>query len=139
MAMGAVSSAQDANANASQAQQTANAANANASQAQQSANAAQESADAANSKADATDAKLAMWFKFDTDGLETSKQGSTYSTLVDDTGFHIQQLGERIGSFAKRQLAAEAVRVGKVNTTGKRLVMREAADGGIAFIREGST
>lgn len=139
MAMGAVSSAQNANANALQAQQTANQANANASQAQQSADAAQESADAANSKADATDAKLAMWFKFDTDGLETSKQGSTYSTLVDDTGFHIQQLGERIGSFAKRQLSTEAVRVGKVGTTGKRLVMREAADGGIAFIREGST
>lgn len=138
MAMGAVSSAQEAGANASQAQQTANAANANASQAQQSANAAQETADAANGKADATDAKLAMWFRFDEDGLETSKRGSTYSTLVDDTGFHIQQLGERIGSFAKRQLAAEAVRVGKVNTAERRIVMREAADGGIVFNREGA-
>lgn len=77
------------------------------------------------------------WFTFSEDGFSTGKSGSTYSTLTDDSGFHILQLGEKIGSFAKRQLKVEEVRVGVVNTTERRCVIREASDGGLIITPEG--
>lgn len=82
------------------------------------------------------DDELRAWLTFSEVGLRIGKAGSTYSTLTDDTGFHVEQLGEKIGSFAKRELRTEAVRVGKVNTTEPRIVMREAPDGGIMFTIE---
>lgn len=96
--------------------------------------------DAAEAKeaADGVKDQIDTWFQFRDDGLETRKAGSTYSTLVDDTGFHVQQLGGKIGSFHKRQLETEAIRIGRVGSAGKRIVMREAADGGIAVVLEGS-
>ena len=50
--------------------------------------------------------------------------------------FHIQQLGEKIGSFAKRRLITEAVQIGPVNASGMRVVMRSAYDGGVVFVSE---
>ena len=96
--------------------------------------------DAAEAKevADGVKDQIDTWFQFRDDGLETRKAGSTYSTLVDDTGFHVQQLGGKIGSFHKRRLETEAIRIGRVGSAGKRIVMREAADGGIAVVLEGS-
>ena len=64
---------------------------------------------------------------------------STYTTRTDDTGYHVLQLGETIGSFARRQLAAENVRVGRVNTFEERYVLREAPDGGLLITKEGLT
>ena len=69
--------------------------------------------------------------------MTTGKPGSTYSTRTDDTGFHIQQLGEAIGSFSKRTMAAENVRIGKVNTFEPRFVLRESPDGGMMIAMEG--
>ena len=92
----------------------------------------------AKEAADGVKSQIDTWFQFRDDGLETRKAGSTYSTLVDDTGFHVQQLGGKIGSFAKRQLETEAIRIGRVGSAGKRIVMREAADGGIAVVLEGT-
>ena len=68
--------------------------------------------------------------------MRVGKDGSTYATLTDDTGFHILQNEEKIGSFAKRQLAAESVRVGPVKATGPAVVMRRSPKGGIAFVTE---
>ena len=134
MAMSAVQNAQNAMDAASGVEAAKDAATA----AQEAANAAQDAAESAQNAANATEEKISAWFSFRDDGLETRKSGSTYSTLVDDTGFHVQQLGGKIGSFAKRQLSTEAVRIGKVGSAGKRVVMREAADGGVAFVLEGS-
>jgi hypothetical protein len=82
------------------------------------------------------DDELRAWLTFSEAGLRIGKAGSTYSTLTDDTGFHVEQLGEKIGSFAKRELRTEAVRVGKVSATEPRIVMREAPDGGIMYTLE---
>lgn len=84
----------------------------------------------------ATNDLIRAWYTFTEDGMRVGKKGSTYATLTDDTGFHILQLNEIIGSFAKRQLTAEAIRVGPVNATGPHIVMRGAPDGGIVFVRE---
>ena len=84
-----------------------------------------------------TDENIKRWFRFDEDGMTTGKPGSTYSTRTDDTGFHIQQLGEAIGSFSKRTMAAENVRIGKVNTFEPRFVLRESPDGGMMIAMEG--
>ena len=86
-----------------------------------------------------SDEQLRAWFTFAEEGLRTGKAGSTYATLTNDVGFHILQNNETIGSFAKRELRTEAVRVGKVNTTQPRIVMREAPDGGAMFVLEDST
>lgn len=85
-----------------------------------------------------SDKQLRAWFTFAEEGLRTGKAGSTYATLTNDVGFHILQNNETIGSFAKRELRTEAVRVGKVNTTQPRIVMREAPDGGAMFVLEDS-
>ena len=135
MAMSAVQNAQNAMDAASGVEAAKDAATA----AQEAANAAQDAAESAQSAANATETKISTWFSFSDDGLETRKAGSTYSTLVDETGFHVLQLGGKIGSFAKRQLETEAVRIGRVGSAGKRMVMREAADGGIAFVLEGAS
>lgn len=79
---------------------------------------------------------IRAWYTFSENGLEVGKAGSTYSTLTDDTGFHILQLDEKIGSFAKRRLITEAVQVGPVNASGMRIVMRSAYDGGVIFVPE---
>ena len=97
--------------------------------------AVQQTADDAN----ATAANVRTWMTFDTDGLKQGKSGSNYSTLIDDVGFHILQKDEKISSFAKRQLAVEEVRVGKVDTTQTRCVLREAGDGGMIITVEGLT
>ena len=89
--------------------------------------------------ADETSANVRRWMSFTTSGLYQGKAGSTYSTLIDDQGFHILQLNEKIGSFAKRRLEAEEVRVGKVNTVQPRCVLREAGDGGMIITVEGLT
>jgi len=89
----------------------------------------------------ATNDLIRAWYTFTEDGMRVGKQGSTYATLTDDTGFHILQLNEIIGSFAKRQLAAESIRVGPVNglTAGRRVVMRGTSSGGVAFVAEDAT
>ena len=81
------------------------------------------------------------WFSFTQDGFYVGKDGSTYRTLTDDTGFHILQEEDMIGSFAKRQLAVEEVRIGVVTTIGQstRCVIREAADGGLIITTEEMT
>lgn len=135
MAMSAVQNAQNAMDAASGVEAAKDAATA----AQEAANAAQNAAESAQNTANATETKISTWFSFSDDGLETRKASSTYSTLVDDTGFHVLQLGGKIGSFAKRQLSTVAVRIGEVGSAGKRMVMREAADGGIAFVLEGAS
>jgi len=135
MAMSAVQNAQ----NAMDAANGVEAAKDAATAAQEAASAAQNAAENAQSAANATETKISTWFSFSDDGLETRKAGSTYSTLVDETGFHVLQLGGKIGSFHKRQLETEAIRSGRVGSAGKRIVAREAADGGIAFVLEGAT
>lgn len=84
----------------------------------------------------ATNDLIRAWYTFSEEGMRVGKTGSTYATLTDDTGFHILQKDEIIGSFAKRQLAAESVRVGPVNRTGPAVVMRRSPKGGIAFVTE---
>ena len=84
----------------------------------------------------ANDEQLRAWLTFSENGMQIGKAGSTYSTLTDDTGFHIQQLGEKIGSFAKRRLITEAVQIGPVNASGMHVVMRSAYDGGVVFVSE---
>ena len=84
----------------------------------------------------ATNDLIRAWYTFGGDGLDIGKAGSTYSTRIDDTGFHILQLGSKIGSFAKRKLVAESVQISPVDAIGMRIVMRSAFDGGVAFIPE---
>lgn len=84
----------------------------------------------------ATDELIKAWYTFSADGLDIGKAGSTYSTRIDDTGFHILQLNEKIGSFAKRRLITEAVQLGPVDAVGTRVVMRNAYDGGVIFVPE---
>ena len=50
-------------------------------------------------------------------------------------------LNEIIGSFAKRQLAAESIRVGPVNTLAavRRVILRGTASGGVVFVAEDAT
>lgn len=86
-----------------------------------------------------TDEALRAWFTFSEDGLRTGKTGSTYATLTNDVGFHILQNNEKIGTFAKRELHTEAVRIGTVSTTAPRIVLREAPDGGAMFTLEGAS
>lgn len=83
-----------------------------------------------------TDEALKAWFTFGEDGLRTGKQGSTYATLTNDVGFHILQNDEKIGTFAKRELHTEAVRIGSVSATQPRIVLREAPDGGAMITLE---
>ena len=89
----------------------------------------------------ATNELIRAWYTFTEDGMRVGKQGSTYATLTDDTGFHILQLNEIIGSFAKRQLAAESIRVGPVNTLAavRRVILRGTASGGVVFVAEDAT
>ena len=106
------------------------------------ASTAQSAADAAMAVAQTaadTSANVRRWMSFTQDGLYQGKSGSTYNTLIDDTGFHILQLREKIGSFAKRRLAAEEVRIGRVSTPQPRCVLREAGDGGMIITVEGLT
>ena len=85
-----------------------------------------------------TDEALRAWFTFSEDGLRTGKTGSAYATLTNDVGFHILQNNEKIGTFAKRELHTEAVRIGTVSATAPRIVLREAPDGGAMFTLEGA-
>ena len=89
--------------------------------------------------AQAATALLRRWMRFDADGMHQGQSDSAYSTLIDDVGFHVFQLNEKIGSFARRQLAVEEVRVGRVAVSGTRCVLREAADGGMIITVEGLT
>lgn len=98
--------------------------------------------DAAQTTADNAEAvtqKVSAWMDFSEDGLRQGKTGSTYSTLIDAVGFHVLQNGEKISSFARRQMAVEEIRVGRVNVTDPRCVMREAGDGGMLITVEGLT
>lgn len=82
---------------------------------------------------------MERYIRYTDGGVNIGNNQSTYSTLTDDVGFHIMQLGEKIGSFAKRKLATEAIRVGKHNASGSRITLREAPDGGLIFVPEGLT
>lgn len=84
----------------------------------------------------ATNDLVRAWFTFSDDGMTFGKAGSTYSTRVDDVGFHVLQLGETIASINRRQVNAEAFRIGKVSATDPRIILREAPDGGAMFVRE---
>ena len=98
--------------------------------------------DAAQTTADNAEAvtqKVSAWMEFSEDGLKQGKTGSTYSTLIDAVGFHVLQNGEKISSFARRQLSVEEIRIGRVNVTDPRCVMREAGDGGMLITVEGLT
>lgn len=92
---------------------------------------AQKTADDANATAE----NVRTWMTFSEDGMKMGKQGSTYSTLVDDIGFHVLQLGSKITTIAKRRVAAEEFRVGSLNAQ-TRCVLREAGDGGLIITRE---
>ena len=96
---------------------------------------ASQSAEAAETQAQA----LRRWMTFDEEGLHQGREDSPYSTLIDDVGFHVLRRGEKIGSFARRQLAVEDVRIGRVAERGPRCVLREAADGGMIITVEGVT
>jgi len=98
--------------------------------------------DAAQTTADNAEAvtqKVSAWMDFSESGLKQGKTGSTYSTLIDAVGFHVLQSGEKISSFARRKLSVEEIRVGRVNVTDTRCVMREAGDGGMIITVEGLT
>ena len=84
---------------------------------------------------------------FDADGLRIGKDGQNYRTLTNGTGFHVEHVtgveSTVVGSFSKRAIYVENVRVGSVSnngtevtTTGK-TVMKAAPDGGIMFTVEG--
>lgn len=81
--------------------------------------------------------EMATWFTFTANGFEVGKSGSSYTTLTDESGFHILQYGEKISTFAKRQLKVEEIRVASVSSTGTRCVIREAYDGGLIIVVEG--
>ena len=83
-----------------------------------------------------TDEALKAWFTFSEEGLRTGRTGSTYATLTNDVGFHILQNNEKIGTFARRELHTEAVRIGAVSASAPRVVLREAPDGGAMFTIE---
>ena len=97
--------------------------------------AARQTAEAAEAQA----AQVRRWMTFGDDGLRQGRPDSAYATLIDDVGFHILQRGGKIGSFARRQLAAEELRVGRVAASAPRCVLREAADGGMIITVEGLT
>ena len=101
--------------------------------------AAQSAADRAQAAADdalETTTQLTRYITITADeGMRQSVPGSTYSTLVDEVGYHIEQNGEKIASFYKRQLAVEEVRVGALRATPC-IVQRRSADGGLVFIPE---
>lgn len=84
----------------------------------------------------ATNDMIRAWYTFTEDGMKVGKAGSAYATLTDDTGFHILQTDEIIGSFAKRQLKTESIRVGPVAQTGQSVVLRRSPSGGVAFVAE---
>lgn len=90
---------------------------------------------------------IAAYMDFDADGLRIGKDGQNYRTLTNGTGFHVEHTtgveSTVVGSFSKRAIYVENVRVGSVSnngtevtTTGK-TVMKAAPDGGVMFTVEG--
>lgn len=71
------------------------------------------------------------WFSFSDDGFTVGKEGSLYTTLTDNTGFHILQSGGKISSFAKRRMTVEEVCVGELEATSKRCILREGYRNGL--------
>ena len=100
--------------------------------AQSAADRAQEIAEDAK---EATDRLTRYITITDEEGMCQSVPGSTYSTLVDEVGYHIEQNSEKIASFAKRRLMVEEVRIGALRATPC-IVQRRSADGGLVFIPE---
>ena len=86
--------------------------------------------------------EFTTWFTFGANGLEIGKTNSTYTTLTDNTGFHILNYGSPISSFSERTLKVEMVRVGSLDSNTRinsehRGVIKEAPDGGLIITIEG--
>ena len=60
---------------------------------------------------------ISRYISFDSEGMRQRKSGSVYSTLVDDTGFHIDREGNagHLASFAENGLAAGQIRMGEIS------------------------
>lgn len=90
---------------------------------------------------------ISTFLDFNSDGLRIGKNGQNYKTLTNANGFHIEQTTNGstsvIGSFSKRSIFVENVRVGSVSNNGDSVsssgvvVMRAAPDGGVMFVVEG--
>lgn len=59
---------------------------------------------------------ITRWIHFDDDGLTQGKEGSIYSTLIDEKGFHIKKDGaiNYVGSFDTEGLATDGVTIGRI-------------------------
>ena len=68
---------------------------------------------------------LKRWLTIDEDGLKQGKSGSVYSTLINESGFHVKRSGKvgSVGSFDLKGLTAEGVTLGMISA-------RKTASGG---------
>ena len=59
---------------------------------------------------------LKRWLTIDEEGLKQGKSGSAYSTLVNESGFHIYRRGqvESAGSFDRMGLSAPGIKIGDI-------------------------
>ena len=59
---------------------------------------------------------IGRYITFDSDGMRQRKSGSIYSTLVNDTGFHIDREGTagHLASFAENGLTVEQITIGDI-------------------------
>lgn len=57
---------------------------------------------------------ISRWIRFNEDGLTQGKEGSIYSTLIDEKGFHIRKEGsvDYVGSFDTGGLTTDGIRMG---------------------------
>lgn len=68
---------------------------------------------------DAWTTGLKRWLTFDENGLTQGKEGSIYSTVTDQTGFHIRREGTAgyVGSFAREGLKTDGITLGDIIAT----------------------
>ena len=68
---------------------------------------------------DAWTTGLKRWLTFDENGLTQGKEGSIYSTVTDQTGFHIRREGTAgyVGSFAREGLRTDGITLGDIIAT----------------------
>lgn len=71
---------------------------------------------------------LKRWVNFDENGLTQGKAGSVYSTVIDETGYHIRREDAvgYVGSFAREGLVTDGIRMGDI-------ICKKTSNGGWAW------
>ena len=72
---------------------------------------------------------IQRWMTFGPDGLRQGKDGSPYSTLIDNEGYHIDKstvLGQHVGSFTANGLVTSGIKIGN-------LIVKPTSAGGWAW------